>query len=422
MHVHIKKPLDTHVVSCAVQYRLASNMSEFDCEFVEEPPKYLQTHCPICLLILYQVTCCGKSFCNECIKKMKARSLVCPTCNRSNFDSFPNKGLQQPLYGFAVFCSNKERGCVWEGELGQLDQHINSNPDKEKKLVGCEYTNIACLFCDKLHRRHETKQHQTSLCPKKPFTCFMCEEYESTYEDVVNSHAPVCKCRPVECPNSCGADNLQHQHLEEHVSSQCPLTYVECEFSDAGCDAKVYRKDLASHLTDNLVTHVSLLAMENRKLKSELQLVRSALSPSSRGGSVGEVPDGGQDGALGRATGGFSYGCMPENVVSGSPADTMHVGGAPGRRDPSGGTTVGFPGSCGPGGAMGGAPGDTMYGAPVRYYNPNAMKTLCADVGCSFKGYPGLYGLCPDCYREKFPNVDTDKHGGKFDEHEYPLL
>ena len=249
-------------------------MSGFDCEFVDKPPKYLQTDCPVCLLILcepYQVTCCGKSFCKECIGKIKARSQPCPTCKQDKFEFFPNKGLQQPLYGFAVFCSNKERGCVWEGELGQLDQHINSNPDKEKQLVGCAYTNIACLFCDKLHPRHEMEQHQTSLCPKRPFTCFMCEEYESTYEDVVNSHAPVCNCRPVECPNSCGADNLQHQHLEEHVSSQCPLTYVECEFSDTGCDAKVYRKDLASHLTDNLVTHMSLLAMENRKLKKQLK-------------------------------------------------------------------------------------------------------------------------------------------------------
>ena len=249
-------------------------MSGFDCEFVEKPPKVLQTDCPVCLLILcepYQVTCCGKSFCKECIGKIKARIQACPTCKQDKFESFPNKGLQQPLYGFAVLCSNKERGCVWEGELGQLDQHINSNPDKEKQLVGCAYTNIVCIFCDKLHPRHEMEQHQASICPKRPFTCSLCEEYESTYEDVMNSHAPVCKCRPVECPNSCGADNLQHQHLEEHVSCQCPLTYVECEFSDAGCDAKVYRKDLASHLTDNLVTHMSLLAMENRKLKQQLQ-------------------------------------------------------------------------------------------------------------------------------------------------------
>ena len=260
-------------------------MSGFDCEFVNKPPEVLQTHCPVCLLILcepYQVTCCGKSFCKECIKKIKARRQPCPTCKQDKCEIFPNKGLQQPLYGFAVFCSNKERGCVWEGELGQLDQHINSNPDKDKQLVGCACTNIACLFCDKLHPRHETEQHQTSLCTKRPFTCFMCDEYESTYEDVVNSHAPVCKCRLVECPNSCGANNLQHQHLEEHVSSQCPLTYVECEFSDAGCDAKVYRKDLASHLTDNLVTHMSLLAMENRKLKQQLQKQEEKASEENR--------------------------------------------------------------------------------------------------------------------------------------------
>ena len=248
-------------------------MYGFDCEFVKKPADYLQTHCPLCLLILRepcQVTCCGKSFCKECIE-IEARNQSCPTCRQDMFESFPNKGLQQPLYGFAVLCSNKERGCVWEGELGQLDQHINSNPDKEKQLVGCAYTDIACLFCDKLHPRHEIDQHQASVCLKRPSTCFMCEEYQSTYVNVFNNHAPVCKCRRVECPNSCGADNLQHQHLEEHVSSQCPLTYVECEFSDAGCDAKIYRKDLASHLTDNLVTHMSLLAMENRKLKKQLE-------------------------------------------------------------------------------------------------------------------------------------------------------
>ena len=31
---------------------------------------------------------------------------------------------------------------------------------------------------------------------------------------------------PVQCPNSCGADNLQ---LQEDMSSHCPLSYVKCE-------------------------------------------------------------------------------------------------------------------------------------------------------------------------------------------------
>ena len=179
-------------------------MSGFDCEFVEKPSELVQTDCPVCLLILcepYQVTCCGKSFCKECIKKIKARSQPCPTCKKDEFESFPNKGLQQPLYGFAVFCSNKERGCEWEGELGQLDQHINSSPDKEKQLVGCPHTSISCEFCEKPFPRHKVEHHQTTLCPKRPFTCFMCADYKSTCEDVITNHVPTCKCRLVECPN-----------------------------------------------------------------------------------------------------------------------------------------------------------------------------------------------------------------------------
>ena len=224
-------------------------MSGFDCSFVEEPPKYLQCYCPICLLIVrepYQATCCGKNFCEACIHQIQTRKQPCPTCKQENFNCFHVKGLQQPLYGFRVFCSNKEGGCGWQGELGQLDQHLNVNPDKDNQLVGCAYTKVKCLFCSQMHQRQILQDHQTSKCPKRPYTCRMCDEYESTYDDVTTSHVPECKCRPVECPNSCGASNLQQQHLEEHVSSQCPLACVECEFSDAGCDTKVYRRDLPS--------------------------------------------------------------------------------------------------------------------------------------------------------------------------------
>ena len=249
-------------------------MDGFDCDFTEKPPKVLQTHCPICLLILrepFQVTCCGKSFCRACIQRIGAENKPCPTCNQDNFDCFQNKGLQQPLYGFQVFCSNKERGCDWQGELGKLDKHLNSNPDKDNLSVGCAFVNVQCAFCNVLYQRSKIECHQDSQCPQRPFTCSMCQEFKSTYDDVSTNHAPVCKWRPVECPNSCGVKNLQHQHLEEHVSTQCPLSYVDCEFSDAGCDVKVHRKDLPSHLGENVVTHVSLLARENRKLKLQLK-------------------------------------------------------------------------------------------------------------------------------------------------------
>ena len=248
-------------------------MSGFDCDYTEEKPHWLEDQCPTCKLILcepYQVTCCGKSFCRACIQRIEAENKPCPTCNEENFESYHNKGLQQPLYEFKVFCSNKKSGCGWQGELGQLNDHLNLNPDTDSLFVGCTYADIKCLFCPEVHCRTKIKHHQDD-CAERPFTCPVCNEYNSTYDDVITNHTPVCKCRPVECPNSCGANNLQHQHLEEHISAQCPLSYVDCEFSDAGCDAKVLKKDLPSHLADNIVTHMSLLARENTKLKLQLK-------------------------------------------------------------------------------------------------------------------------------------------------------
>ena len=248
----------------------------FECEFVEEPPTYLESECPLCLLILrdpYQVTCCGKSFCEACIQGMKDKDQPCPTCKKEKFDYFPNLGLKQPLYSFSVYCCNKAKGCDWQGELGQLDQHLNLNPVKDKQLIGCPFAEIQCSYCIyyEVYERRLLKKHQLSECLERPFTCSMCKTYKSTYGDVSYHHISVCECRPVECPNTCGYDNLQHQHLEEHLSSICPLSLVQCEFSHAGCDMDVCRKDLPSHLSDSLVTHMSLLARESRDQKLQLQ-------------------------------------------------------------------------------------------------------------------------------------------------------
>ena len=261
---------------------MALEVTGFDCAFVEKPPEFFQTSCPICLLILrepHQVTCCGKSFCRTCIQKIKTKKNPCPTCNKENFTDFPNLGLQQPLYGFKVHCSNKDEGCDWQGELGQLDKHLNLNPDKDKQETGCAYTKVKCLHCSELYLRCLIKHHQALECLLRPFSCEMCKEFKSTYDDVTTNHAPSCKCRPVECPNRCG-NTLQHQKLKDHVSNICPLSMVDCEFT--GCEIKMHRKDLPSHLSESVVTHLSLLARtygekiamlerENENLKLELQ-------------------------------------------------------------------------------------------------------------------------------------------------------
>ena len=141
-------------------------MAGIEAEFVEKPPKAFQCECPICLLVLrepYQATCCGKSFCKECIERLKIRSNSCPTCKTENFFSYPNKGLEQSLYDFEVYCSHKSKGCEWRGELRELDKHLNSEPPTDKSLEGCPFTVIKCPLnhtgCEVKLLRREMKEH-----------------------------------------------------------------------------------------------------------------------------------------------------------------------------------------------------------------------------------------------------------------------
>ena len=141
-------------------------MAGYECVFVEEPPKALQSKCPVCLLVLrepYQATCCGKSFCKECIEEVNVRSGKCPTCKTENFFSYPNKGLQQSLYDFEVCCSHKSKGCEWRGELRELEKHLNSEPPTDKSLEGCPFTIIKCPLnhtgCEVKLPRKDIKVH-----------------------------------------------------------------------------------------------------------------------------------------------------------------------------------------------------------------------------------------------------------------------
>ena len=121
----------------------------FTCEFVEKPPKGVQSECPVCLQTLrdpYQVTCCGYSFCRVCIERIKTDNKHCPTCNEENITIFPDKRLQRSLYDFEVYCTHKDKGCNWTGELRQLENHLNENPQLDRELEGCLFTRVDCKF------------------------------------------------------------------------------------------------------------------------------------------------------------------------------------------------------------------------------------------------------------------------------------
>ena len=251
----------------------------FDCDFMKKPPKSVQSECPVCLLVLrdpHQVTCCGYAYCRVCIDNIKVDNKPCPCCKAKVFDKFEDKRLKRSLYEFQVHCSNKNQGCQWVGELGQLENHLNSNPIKDKQLEGCKFAQIPCHYCSELFQRSNVSAHQSDQCLKRPFSCEYCKNFDSCYEDVTVKHWPVCGSYLIPCPSKCGK-TLQRQNLKEHITNKCTLTIIDCDFQYFGCEVRLPRQDMSAHLAERLVDHVSLQAEHYKQVATKVVQVEAKL-------------------------------------------------------------------------------------------------------------------------------------------------
>ena len=248
-------------------------MASYELEIVIAPPPSIQIECPVCLSLLrdpYQASCCGYSFCKACIERVRSSTRTCPCCVARNFRVFEDKRLKRSLYTLKVHCTNKKNGCQWEGELGQLDGHLNTNPTQaHMRLKGCKFVKIKCLYCCQVFCRGKVHIHQTDHCPRRPTVCKYCKSYKSTYEDVVTNHWAVCGSYVMLCPNKCGK-LLIRMECNKHVSWHCPLTVIDCEFKGAGCEVKLPRNEMAAHLRDTVTTHLSLISSSASNLSKSM--------------------------------------------------------------------------------------------------------------------------------------------------------
>ena len=238
----------------------------YDCSFVDNPPENVQSNCPVCLLIVrnpHQVTCCGYSFCQVCIQRIKTDKKPCPTCNTEDIKDFPDKRLARSLISSKVRCSHQKVGCGWMGELGHLDKHLNKNLKLNKRLNGCEFTEVKCSYCQDIMFRQQLNVHQNNVCGKRPVICKYCSEYNSEFDDVVGNHWSVCPRYTLKCTNDCGAFP-ERQNMEDHVNKECPRT--EIDFLNVGCGVKFARDHMSSHLENAMPIHLSLIAASHSML------------------------------------------------------------------------------------------------------------------------------------------------------------
>ena len=245
-------------ILCVANKMAGSNAGGYECEFVDNLVKDFE--CPLCLHVTRDpnlTSCCGQHFCQVCINRIQTNHQPCPFCKDTNFTVLLDKKQNRKVLELKVYCTMKEQGYSWTGELGGLSRHLED----------CQYVTISCTKgCGVSFQRCCLAAHIAELCPKRDFTCQYCG-FKSAYEEVCNKHWPKCAKYPIPCPNKCDIAEVQRGSLEQHLN-ECPLQQVECEFCHAGCKEKTQRKDLTEHMEKNLQKHLSLLSsFASKKIK-----------------------------------------------------------------------------------------------------------------------------------------------------------
>ena len=211
-------------------------------EFVNAPKELLEElKCPICLDLVSDPvkTSCSHLFCEECIEGINQ----CPLDRTRIFITSILHDINQRVRNLKVKCPNKERGCRWQGKLGDAEEHTSTDCDPDQFVMcyneGC-YVQI---------EKRSLVDHMYYVCPQRVYNCPYCNE-EDTYREVTTTHFTVCNDIPLSCPAGCDKLGLVRRDMAQHLSADCPEEFVACTFAIGGCQEIVKRKDLQRHLQD----------------------------------------------------------------------------------------------------------------------------------------------------------------------------
>ena len=273
-------------------------------DFMEVPPDHVV--CPSCRKVFrnpHTTSCCSAVYCRKCVESAESETLTCPSCGSSCEIVFSEKA-QRSVNELYIRCVHVQAGCMWFGKLGHLPIHLDESnktgspsPTRTRKMSvsSCAFVLVACPYgCGLELNRVSLAEHTTKRCKERPYTCEHCNEYSSTFAEAEREHFPTCSMFPIRCPNKCPQKTIPRCRYKEHLASECPYQdNVECVFNFAGCSAKLRRKDVDSHVKNNLAQHLSLLAgafLNNKaEVQEKLDSVATAPEPvmNGRGGEEG---------------------------------------------------------------------------------------------------------------------------------------
>ena len=143
-------------------------------------------------------------------------------CNGEQWSAVLDKYHRRKVHEVCVRCWHKDNGCGWVGEMNGLKRHADS-------------------------------------CELRPWECKYCG-LKCTYGEGEGKHWPTCHKFPEPCPNSCEVVSVERCNIEQH-RSVCPLEPVACEMKEFGCSVVVPRKELATHMKESELQHLTAMTI-----------------------------------------------------------------------------------------------------------------------------------------------------------------
>ena len=224
----------------------------YDYEFVDAPPKSLE--CSICLLTLrdpHVVSCCGNHFCYSCINRINSSNKLCPLCNEPGFTTFLHKGVAREVNALKIYCPNKPQGCDWQGELGQVEKHLN--PKDKLRERRCGFVMVECKYtCGNRFYQRMIERHETEECPRRPMEVQMAHLMRKFESLATESRAEIEAIRQ--------ESNAKIQAMKQESVSKAEMEVIRQENREIREKSRVIEAE------------VQLLKAENVRLKKQLEI------------------------------------------------------------------------------------------------------------------------------------------------------
>ena len=231
--------------------------------FVSKDPAQIEDlKCPICLELVYEpvLTSCGHLFCQRCVRDQ----IKCPTC-RDELRYMCNQRDERKVKCLKVKCPNWEKGCQWQGNLGDSAQHTGAK---------CPVEIIPCSRgCKETVFRGHVDQH-AKTCTMRVYKCPHCW-FENTFVSVTTVHFTECEGLPLICPAGCCSYHSRAS-MGDHLAV-CTEELVACNYVSVGCTEEVKRKQLKTHLELRKDLHLKEAMEKVEQLSMDLATVRTTV-------------------------------------------------------------------------------------------------------------------------------------------------